>query len=108
LNNIELKKEGLDIEKGLYIKNDNTFFIYDEIDTIIDPLKSELNIPINEQKHDNFNFISTHIIQIVNNYYNIQTKQTSLDISTLSTVSTTSSLTRSSNYQNDDILLYKL
>jgi hypothetical protein len=64
--------------------------------------KSELNIPINEKIHDNFDFISTHIIQIVNNYYNIQTKQTSLDISTLSTVPTISSLIRSSSNQNDD------
>ena len=31
----------------------NTYFIFDEIDSLINPLKSDLNIPINHQKHPN-------------------------------------------------------
>lgn len=74
-----IKKELL----GLYISNnqiinifdDKSFFILDEIDTLINPLKSDLNIPINKKKHPEHDFIIDILLYIsglIMNFINFQ------------------------------------
>ena len=61
-NNINLQEEKLDIERS------DVFVITDEIDDVIDPMKSELNYP--EEKQENYvnehvSYISDILIEIV-------------------------------------------
>ena len=49
--------------------NTNNLFIFDEIDTLIDSNKSELNMPSDNKSHDYSKFIFKNITNIVQNYY---------------------------------------
>jgi hypothetical protein len=51
-----------------YFKKPN-LFIYDEIDSLIDPFKSDLNKPINIERHINHDFIVNNLIKINKNLY---------------------------------------
>jgi len=68
-----IKKEGESNptkELSLNYFNKENLFIYDEIDSLIDPFKSDLNIPVGPINHINHNLIVDNLILIVKNYYN--------------------------------------
>lgn len=44
------------------IDKDNTLFIFDEIDTLSDPLSNELNYPVNIDQHDEYTIITIKLI----------------------------------------------
>ena len=61
--------------KELNIQNifdpDNTVFVFDEIDTLINPLKSYLNLSFEEKKsHDKINYICEVLFDVAINIYN--------------------------------------
>ena len=57
------------LEKIETLFNSNNLFIFDEIDTLIDSNKSELNMPTGDYSHQYSNFIFNNIINIVVDYY---------------------------------------
>jgi len=52
------------------INKEDTYFIFDEIDTLINPLKSDLNIPINKKKHPESLFIYEKCINAYKTFKN--------------------------------------
>jgi hypothetical protein len=52
-----------------FIFNSKNIFIFDEIDSLIDPLKSNLNIPKESIDHDFKEFILENTFKIITNYF---------------------------------------
>jgi len=73
ISDVELKefvlKKIIESDKIQNIFNQNNLFIFDEIDTLIDSNKSELNIPTEDYPHEYSNLIFNNIINIVIHYY---------------------------------------
>ena len=63
------KPQILDKELSFNYFNKQNLFIYDEIDSLIDPFKSDLNKPINIERHINHDFIVNNLIKINKNLY---------------------------------------
>jgi hypothetical protein len=68
-------KSGTAITK-LFSKNN--LFIFDEIDTLIDSNKSDLNIPIDDTSHTFDEFIFKNILEIIKNLFN--NKEINIDL----------------------------
>jgi hypothetical protein len=82
-----LKKiEGEDFER---IFSNNNLFLFDEIDTLIDSNKNDLNIPTNSTEHPFKKFIFKNILAITKKYFNKE----KLDLDNLTT------------YNKDEIIL---
>ena len=62
-------KEIINNQLHYFLFSYKNLFIFDEIDSLIDPLKSNLNIPIDNIDHDHKDFIFENVFVIISNYF---------------------------------------